>query len=284
MPSPINLQLGWPSPRLFPAHQLGIAASTTLSNPKIAREALVYGPDLGYTPLRESIARWLSSFYQPPSGEIPIDRIMITGGASQNLASILQVFSDPNTTKVVWMVEPTYFLACRIFQDAGFSGRLRGVPENDYGLDIEFLRDALSEFEKGCKPNDVNSEFKPTQDYEKIFRHILYTTPTFSNPSAKTMPNSLREELLDLAREFDVLVISDDVYDFLRWPAQGCLTKASKMTSAPLRIVDLDRATSAEMSWGNSISNGSFSKIIAPGVRVGWAEGSSKIISRLAHK
>src|SRR6187402_1715347 len=125
----INLQLGWPSPRLFPAEKLATATTACLSDPEIVKSALVYGPDLGYTPLRESIAQWLSSFYLPPSGAILSDRIAITGGASQNLASILQVFSDPHITRRIWMVEPTYFLACTIFQDAGFSDRLKGVPE-----------------------------------------------------------------------------------------------------------------------------------------------------------
>ena len=112
MSSTINLQLGWPSPRLFPAEQLAAATTASLLNPNIAKDALIYGPDLGYTPLREAIAKWLSSFYLPPSGDILSDRIIISGGASQNLASVLQVFSDPHITKRVWMVEPTYFLAC----------------------------------------------------------------------------------------------------------------------------------------------------------------------------
>lgn len=114
----INLQLGWPSPRLFPAEQLAIATKACLCDPDIASSALIYGPDLGYTPLRQSIAEWLSSFYNPVSGSIQYERIAITGGASQNLASILHVFSDPNLTEMIWMVEPTYFLACTIFEGA----------------------------------------------------------------------------------------------------------------------------------------------------------------------
>ncbi|KAE8444036.1 hypothetical protein EG329_001165 [Mollisiaceae sp. DMI_Dod_QoI] len=282
MLSHINLQLGWPSPRLFPAAQLAEATTATLSNPNIAKSALIYGPDLGYNPLRESVAEWLTSFYQPLSRRIPIDRIAITGGASQNLASILQVFSDPHMTRRIWMVEPTYFLACTIFQDAGFAGQLRGVPENENGIDIEFLSKELSKFEYEASQNGVYHEIKPSGQYGKVFRHILYLTPTFSNPSAKTMSTPVREQLLSLAREYDILIISDDVYDFLRWPVEDCKSHSVKMASIPPRLVDLDRATSSDDSWGNSISNGSFSKIVAPGVRVGWAEASSKMILRLS--
>lgn len=284
MLSPINLQLGWPSPRLFPSEQLATATTACLMNPNLAKDALIYGPDLGFTPLRESIAKWLSEFYQPPSGDISSDRIIITGGASQNLASILQVFSDPYITKRVWMVEPTYFLACTIFQDAGFGGKLKGVPENEHGVDIEFLREALSKFAEEEKPNGVQDELKSASQYEKVYKHILYLTPTFSNPSAKTMSTPVREELIALAREYDILLISDDVYDWLRWPEDGSDPSTTKLAPIPSRIVDLDRATCPDGEWGNSISNGSFSKIVAPGVRVGWAEASSKIILRLSQK
>ena len=281
MTTPINLQLGWPTPRLFPAKQLAAATAASLLDPEIAKYALIYGPDLGYMPLRESIAKWLSSFYCSGTA-ISADRIAITGGASQNLASILQVFTDPNITKRIWMVEPTYFLACTIFQDAGFAGRLRGVPEDEHGLDISFLSRALEEYETKNK-SDAPAQFKPKEQYGKIYRHVLYFTPTFSNPSAKTMSKSTREQLLALARKHDILLISDDVYDFLRWVPDDCLPSA-KLAAIPPRLVDLDRATGSIDSWGNSISNGSFSKIIAPGVRVGWTEASAKMILRLSRK
>lgn len=284
MSSPINLQLGWPSPRLFPAEQLAAATNSSLLDPSIAKDALIYGPDLGYSPLRHSIAKWLSSFYYPPSGEISPERVIVTGGASQNLASILQVFSDPNITRRVWMVEPTYFLACTIFEDAGFAGKLRGVPENEQGIDLQFLKKALIEFEESERQNGHYKELKPSTQYGKVFKHLLYLTPTFSNPSAKTIPTSLRQELVKLAREFDILIISDDVYDWLRWPSDETAASNAKLAQIPPRLVDVDRSTCSMDSWGNSISNGSFSKIVAPGVRVGWAEASPKMILRLSQK
>lgn len=182
------------------------------------------------------------------------------------------------------MVEPTYFLACTIFQDAGLGAKLRGVPENEHGIDIEFLRDALAKFDEEERQNGSYTELKPPGQYEKIYKHLLYLTPTFSNPSAKTMSAPVRQQLLALAREHDVLIISDDVYDWLRWPADEEISSTSSLAQIPPRIVDLDRATSSEDSWGNSISNGSFSKIIAPGVRVGWAEASAKLILKLSTK
>lgn len=138
----IDLFRGWPNPALLPAADLQHAATTVLSTPSIANPGLLYGPDEGYGPLRTHIAQWLTTFYRPHDTITP-QRICITGGASQNLACILQVFTDPVYTRHVWMVTPTYHLACRTMDDAGFAGRLSSVPEDEEGIDIASLESGL---------------------------------------------------------------------------------------------------------------------------------------------
>ena len=148
----INLLKGWPNPGLLPAAQIKAASSAALADPRIWIPGLSYGPDPGYEPLRANVAEWLTSFYQPKA-PISLERICITGGASQNLACILQVFSDPLYTRNIWMVSPTYYLACQIFEDSGFHRRLRSVPEDEEGLDVAYLRSELrknEEAEQGC--------------------------------------------------------------------------------------------------------------------------------------
>lgn len=142
----IDLFKGWPNPSLLPQSQIRKASSSALSDPEVFIPGLSYGPDPGYEPLREGIASWLTRFYKPRD-PIVAERICISGGASQNLACILQVFSDPIYTRIVWMVSPTYYLACRIFEDSGFHGRLRAIPEDEEGLDVGYLRDALRKSE-----------------------------------------------------------------------------------------------------------------------------------------
>lgn len=143
----VNLFRGWPSADLLPTERLKKAAVDALSNPVVSAEGYGYGPDEGYLPLRENIARWLTDFYAPVQ---PIDsnRICITGGASQNLACILQVFTDPIQTKHVWLANPTYHLVFQIFEDAGFYQRLGEIPEDEEGLDVNALALALEAFEK----------------------------------------------------------------------------------------------------------------------------------------
>lgn len=84
-----------------------------------------------------------------------------------------------------------------------------------------------------------------------------------------------REGLVRLAREYDALIVSDDVYDMLQWSSIPNST-AKLPTSTPLpRLMDLDRDLDGgpQDAWGNTLSNGSFSKLVGPGLRTGWAEG-----------
>ncbi|KAJ0420975.1 pyridoxal phosphate-dependent transferase [Aspergillus carlsbadensis] len=284
--TPINLSSGFPSPSLFPLQQLNHATNTVLSTPSIWHEGMIYGPDEGHFPVRANIAQWLSRFYYPDesiptpgsASKIDPERICITGGASQNLACILQVFTDPVFTRNVFIVEPAYFLGFRAFEDAGFAGRLRGVPEDDEGIDIAFLEERLKE-DEGVSSSNVKP-FKPERPYRKLYRHIIYCVPTFSNPSGRIMSLSRREALVRLARKYDALIIADDVYDFVHFPTDtpsaGVKTPSPPFKRILPRLVDIDRTLDGGPidAFGNCMSNGSFSKIVGPGCRVGWAEGT----------
>lgn len=162
---PVNLFRGWPNPALLPVADLLTASETALTTPSIYEPGLFYGPDEGYHPLRRHVAEWLTSFYRP-AHPISEQRICITGGASQNLACVLQVFTDPVYTRNVWMIAPTYYLACRIMDDAGFAGRLRGVPEDDEGIDIAFLTRELEAAEARAA---VEKNFEPVCLYPILF-------------------------------------------------------------------------------------------------------------------
>lgn len=105
-----------------------------------------YGPDPGDGRLRTNIASWLTQFYQP-ADPVSESRICITGGASQNLACLLQVFTDPMYTRNVWAIAPAYMLSFRIFEDSGFHDKLRAIPEDNEGIDIEYLRSEIMKSE-----------------------------------------------------------------------------------------------------------------------------------------
>lgn len=97
------------------------------------------------------------------------------------------------------------------------------------------------------------------------------------------MSRRRREQLVRLARKHDALIVTDDVYDQLQWPvADSPLRLPLKHAYTP-RIVDIDRVLEGGADrpgtdgFGNAVSNGSFSKIVGPGCRSGWVEGTAKL-------
>lgn len=215
---------------------------------------------------------------------------------------MLDVYTDPEYTRNIWIVAPAYFLAFRIFEDAGLGvgGKMRAVAEDEEGVDIEVLKREIWRSEEEAKRREgkegARPRYKPERKRAKVYKHVIYCVPTFANPSSRTMSLDRRKELVRLAREFDALVVCDDVYDFLQWPADGAARtreqasngsaiglRMDDMVKAHLpRIVDIDREIDggAEREgadrFGNACSNGSFSKIAGPGIRVGWLEGTEK--------
>jgi len=180
------------------------------------------------------------------------------------------------------MVAPCYFLACRIFEDSGL--RCKGVEEKEGGVDLKALEKELNRVER--EEGDVKT-LKRATPWSKFYRHIIYCVPTFSNPSGKTMTLSTRKELVKLARKYDALIITDDVYDFLQWSTDSktSLSSSGQLQALLPRLVDLDQSLEpvpAVNSFGNAVSNGSFSKIAGPGVRTGWAEASPKFVYGLS--
>ncbi|CZT16239.1 related to aromatic amino acid aminotransferase and related proteins [Ramularia collo-cygni] len=277
----LDLQKGWPSARLCARKQICNGVEDVLAEGNDMTPILGYGPSQGYAPLRNEIAKWLSDVYALSAEPTEASRICVTNGASASLANVVLKFTDPSYTRRVFMVEPTYFLACPIFEDCGFRGRLQGVPEGSQdGIDLDFLLNELSKTESESGWPDQPAT-KTGVSYPHVYKYVLYCTTTFANPSAKTMPPDVRERLVEIARAFDILLISDDVYDFLSWPASDSLVEDS-MDFLPARLVDIDRSLPGTTPYGNAISNGSFSKIVGPGIRVGWVEAQPDLVMQLA--
>lgn len=104
------------------------------------------------------------------------------------------------------------------------------------------------------------------------------------------MSHQRRRQLVRVAREHDALIITDDVYDQLQWPvARGSAHTILDHAVVP-RIVDVDRyfeggsERNGADGFGNSVSNGSFSKLVGPGCRTGWIEGTEKFAVGLAQE
>jgi DNA-binding transcriptional MocR family regulator len=113
----------------------------------------------------------------------------------------------------------------------GLGAELLAIPQDDQGLDVDALERVLDEGEPPA---------------------FLYTIPTFQNPSGRTLPTPRRRRLVELARERDLLVLEDDPYGLVRFQGEP-----------PPTLFELD--------GGERIAySSSFSKTIAPGIRVGY--------------
>ncbi len=229
----IDLALGHPSLELLPLEIMRAAASDRLGRED--RSFLQYGFEQGDLRFRTSLARFLSESY---SVEVSPENLFVSGGVSQALDLICSLFTRPGD--LIFVEEPTYFLALRIFADHGLE--VEGLPTDRLGLIPEELRKRLS-------------RRRPV---------LLYTIPTHQNPTAASLPGDRREQLVSLCREHGVLMVADEVYHLLTFGGE-----------AP-------RPLASFAEGGGLLSLGSFSKILAPGLRLGWVQGARELLGRLS--
>lgn len=171
------------------------------------------------------------------------DRIIITHGAQQALELFGRVFLDPGDIAMV--TQPTYlgiFTALSVYQP-----EYHGIPTDKEGI----LPDVLEENLRALSMDRIRPKF-------------LYVVPTFHNPTGITMSLRRRRALVDLAAEYEVPIIEDDPYYDVRFEGE-----------AVPPIASLDKE-------GWVIYLGSFSKVLAPGFRIGYAHGPADLISKMS--
>ncbi len=144
---------------------------------------------------------------------------------------------------------------------------------------------------------DHNPPFKPPVPHlRKLYRHVIYLVSTSANPSGKTLSLARREALVHLARRHDALIISDDVYDLLQWPTSSPPSSSPEVPVPPSSLPPIlptlsqldallpyQDSPSGTSVFSHAISNGSFSKLVGPGVRTGWIHASPAFAAGFAH-
>jgi 2-aminoadipate transaminase len=169
------------------------------------------------------------------------EQLFSTNGISQALDMLCTMLTAPGD--VVIVEEPTYFLAFQIFRDHRLE--IRTVPIDHDGLVVEALV----------------AEVAAIRAVGKRVA-FAYTIPSFQNPTGATMSAQRRNDLVAAARANDVLIVADEVYHLLRFA-----------------LGPMPPPMSAYVDDGPVLSLGTFSKILAPGMRLGWIHGS---VDRLA--
>jgi DNA-binding transcriptional MocR family regulator len=219
-PDVISLAVGLPAPELIPVDTF---------RPLIDRLMDEVGPDLfqhcpteGLTRLRESLSVWLAT-----RGIVaaPGDVLMLSG-SQQGLDLVARVLLEPGDTVIV--EEPSYIGALQVFRAA--RARVVPVPMDEDGMRTDLLAATL----------------------ERHRPKLVYTLPTFQNPSGAVMSLERRHHLLELAEQFGVPVLEDDPYWEIRFSGE---------LPPSLKALDPD---------GRVIHLGTFSKILFPGLRLGF--------------
>jgi GntR family transcriptional regulator/MocR family aminotransferase len=227
----ISFAPGFGAEELFPADEFRKTLNDVLR--RRGPSAFAYGNRAGYPPLRETVAHILSAQGIPTSSE----QVLITSGSQQALALLAQVLLGPGD--VVLMESPSYIGAIDLFRSLDV--RLLGMPMDEDGLIVEEVEKALKQYSP----------------------RLIYTIPTFHNPTGICLSGMRRRQLIELANRFDVPLIEDDCFGDLRY--EGRALPALKA---------LDRK-------GNVIYVNTFSKMLMPGLRVGYLVASGPIYDQL---
>ncbi|KAI9301709.1 pyridoxal phosphate-dependent transferase [Cunninghamella echinulata] len=286
----INFLKGQPSLDLLPVEMFKKANELALSDPNSRQDMLQYGTEYGTDEFRNNLAKFLSKEYSMP---VQFQHLCPTSGASFGLQHSLSILTRPeSTTKYCYFQDPTYFLVFNIYKDLGFQpNQFVGIPDenNQDGLDIDYFETMLQQHFPNLSSTPPLTA--PTAPSEWIYNAVLYCVPTHANPTGSILLEHKRQRLVDLARKYNVLIICDDVYDILTFTSTTINNdndnqkekEDQKIITPPKRLVAYDLETMAKTSsYPCVISNGSFSKILAPGCRLGWLECHETLIDRLA--
>ena len=209
---------------------------------KHGAQALQYSTTEGYKPLREMIARHNARY----SVEVTADNILITSGSQQALDFIGRLFVNRGDYIVV--ESPTYLGALQAWN--AYGAQYISVPMDEDGMIVDELESALR---KGPK--------------------FIYVLPNFQNPSGATLSLERRIKLVELADKYGVPIVEDDPYGQLRYEGENIPS-----------VVSLDsdfRGPNGGHYSGNVIYLSTFSKLLAPGLRLAWVIAPPEVIRKL---
>lgn len=220
-----------------------VAEATARVLEESGAQALQYGSTEGYKPLREMLARHTGRY----GLHLTPDNILVTSGSQQALDLLGKVFI--NRGDRILCESPTYLGALQAW--SAYGAEYVTVPCDEHGMVVEELEKALRAGPK-----------------------FIYVLPNFQNPSGVTLSLERRQKLVELADRYGVPIVEDDPYGQLRYEGEHL---------PPVSVIDERNCHDGELCYtGNVIYLSTFSKILSPGLRIGWVTASPTVIAKLA--
>ena len=247
--SKIHLTVGAPGDSLLSRLPAVLQSATShCMSSQSSQHLLQYGPEAGTVQYRSQLARFLSTHY---GDTVDSDSLVLTNGATNGLHLVTSCLLSKHA--VVFVENPTYFIAQNIIaNDMGLS--VVPVDMTVDGIDLEELESKILNYQdKSCQ-----------EQQDGRYWGMIYTIPTYHNPTGITMKKSVGQQLINLARKYNLLIFCDDVYNLLSY-----------------NNLEYSRLKSLDDQQDCVISNGTFSKIFAPGVRLGWLESPPHLVKKL---
>jgi 2-aminoadipate transaminase len=238
-PEIISFAGGLPNPQSFPIQDLKSIVQTVLNNH--GKVALQYGTTQGVNELRDALAE--RSIRDGMKGEITQDSVMIMSGSQQALDAVGKIFLNPGDIAMVGL--PSYLGGINAFRS--YEANLIGIPLDGEGMRVDLLEEKIKELIK-----------------QEMTVKFVYTVPTFQNPAGTVMPESRRKKLIEIAHEYNLVIVEDDPYGKLRYDTGPI---------KPIKAFDDE---------GRVIYMSTFSKILAPGFRLAWIVAPEDIMRKLA--
>jgi DNA-binding transcriptional MocR family regulator len=241
-PGVISFAGGIPDPALFPVAEARAACAEVLADRASAGSGLQYSVSEGYLPLRQWIVRHMGSL----GVTCAEDNVVITSGSQQALDFLGRLLLSPGDTALV--TTPTYLGALQAF--SAYEPRYDDLRPEDGNRTAASYAQAASAAGGRVK--------------------LAYVVPSFANPTGETLSLCARERLLDLAGELDVPLIEDAAYAALRFEGEP-----------PPPLMAIETARRGSIDRARVIYCGTFSKVLSPGLRVGWIVAPRPMIRRL---
>jgi 2-aminoadipate transaminase len=236
VPDMISFAGGLPNPESFPVDIIREIADDVLRQD--GAQTLQYGITEGYAPLRDAIAERMKG----KGMRVARENVLVVSGSQQVIDLMGKIFIDPKD--IVLISAPTYLTALTGF--GTYQAAFESVPIDENNMRMDLFEERMKALTRRAKTPE-----------------IVYVLPNFHNPAGVTMPEKSRRRLVDMASEYDFIILEDDPYGELRYRGDDI---------APVKSFDDE---------GRVVYMGTFSKVLSPGLRVGYVLADEEILKKL---